>query len=117
MNRFTRNKYGASKSHCSIGHEHDSKREAKRCNDLRVMERGGLISGLEFQKQFYFEIDGKPLKHTNGRRAGMKVDFVYRETIGGKQVAEDAKGFVVRDYPLRAAVFRACFPDIELREV
>ena len=47
----------------------------------------------------------------------MKVDFMYCEFPGFKDVAEDSKGYTVRDYPLRSALFRHCFPDIELREV
>jgi hypothetical protein len=109
-------KYGAKKAHCSIGHEHDSQREAKRCNELRLLERAGEISHFETQAQFWFEIAGKQLKHDNGRRVGVKLDFTYRDR-SGNQVAEDSKGMIVRDWPLRKAVFRALYPHIELREV
>jgi hypothetical protein len=115
MNQFRRNKYGASKAHCSAGHEHDSKREAKRCNELRILQRAGEIEDLRFQPQFYFVINGQPVKHDNGRRAGVKLDFAYVEE--GAEICEDSKGFSVRDWPLRKAVFKACFPSIELREV
>lgn len=111
------NKYGAKKTPCQHGHTHDSGREAKRCNELHLLERGHAIAFLQVQRQFYFEVNGAPLKHANGRRAGMKVDFTYQEMPGLKEVAEDSKGFTVRDYPLRAALFRACFPMVELREV
>lgn len=117
MNHFRRNKYGARKSHCSIGHEHDSAREAKRCNELRVLERAGEIVNFSHQHQFWFVIDGEQLKHKNGRRAGFKVDFFYTEANTLKDIAEDSKGYTVRDYPLRSALFRALFPEIELREV
>jgi hypothetical protein len=116
MRRPHFHKYGARKAHCSIGHEHASQREAKRCNELRLMERAGEISHLEAQPQFYFEINGKTLKHENGRRVGVKLDFTYRER-DGRQIAEDSKGYSVRDWPLRKAIFRALFPHIELREV
>lgn len=116
MTQYRRNKYGASKAHCSLGHEHDSKREAKRCNELRILERAGEINNLRYQEQFYFEINGSPVKHDNGRRAGVKVDFFYY-TASDTPVAEDAKGFTVRDWPLRKAIFKALFPHIELREV
>jgi len=112
---FQRNKYGARKSHCSLGHEHDSKREALRCNELRVLERAGDITGLQYQPQFWFSINGTPLKHQNGRRVGYQADFSYIEK--GRSVVEDSKGFAARDWPLRKAIFRALFPDHELREV
>lgn len=109
-----RHKYGAKKAPCRSGHTHDSGKEAKRCDELHLLLRAGQISDLQVQEQFWFSINGVQVKHGNGRRVGMKVDFVYWE--GAKRVAEDSKGFVVRDWPLRAAIFRALHPDIELRE-
>lgn len=111
------NKYRAKKSECAHGHTHDSGREAKRCNDLHILQRAGHIFNLQQQHQFWFVIDGKQMKHPNGRRVGFKADFFYTEVKNLKDVAEDAKGFTVRDYPLRAALFRALFPMVELREV
>lgn len=110
------NKYGAKKAHCSAGHEHDSQREAKRCNELRVLETKGEISHLRTQEQFYFAINGQQLKHGNGHKVGVKLDFTYRDSAGN-QIAEDSKGYTVRDWPLRKAVFKALFPHVELREV
>ncbi len=115
--RKPKNKYGARKTECRLAHAHDSAREAKRCNELQMLARGGRIADLEVHRDFWFVINGQQLKHPNGRRAGMKVDFVYRDLPSGQIVAEDAKGMVVRDYPLRAALFRALFPEVELREV
>jgi hypothetical protein len=109
------NKYGATKAACAYGHQHASKREAKRCNDLHILERAGQITHLEVEPQFWFVINGEQMKHDNGRRVGYKADFSYRE--GDKAIAEDSKGFVVRDWPLRRALFRHLFPLIELREV
>lgn len=111
------NKYGAKKTPCSHGHTHDSKREAKRCDDLHILERAGEIMHLQTQPRFEFVIAGKPLKMRNGHTARFTPDFAYVEVKSQKQIAEDSKGFVVRDYPLRAALFRALFPMIELREV
>lgn len=113
--RFRRNKYGAKKTHCDIGHKHDSKREAAYCGVLRNRLCAGEITDLEFQPQFWFVIDGKQLKHRNGRRVGYQADFAFVEN--GKKIVVDAKGFAARDWPLRRAVFEALFPDLELREV
>jgi hypothetical protein len=114
------NKFNARKAHCSAGHEHDSVREAKRCNYLRILERTGEIADLRFQPQYWFDLDGRPLKHDNGRRIGYKADFSYREP-GGAHVVEDAKPPIAaargRDWPIRKALFRHCFPYLELREV
>jgi hypothetical protein len=110
-------KYGARKSACRQGHTHDSAKEARHCNDLHLMLNAGEIEDLRLQEQFWFVIDGKQLKHDNGRRVGVKIDFTYTDRHSGKRIADDTKGFVVRDWPLRKAVFRALHPELVLREV
>jgi hypothetical protein len=110
-----RNKYGAKKAHCNLGHTHDSRKEARWCNDLHLLAKAGAISDLVTHPQFWFVIDGKQVKHRNGRRVGYQADFAFVEN--GRQVVVDAKGFSVRDWPLRRAIFEALFPDHELREV
>lgn len=112
MKRF--GKYRAVKSQCSAGHTHDSKREAIRCNELHALEAAGEITDLIIHPQYWFVINGKQLKHANGRRVGYKSDFEYIEC--GIKITEDVKGVIVRDWPLRRAVFIALFPDHQLRE-
>jgi hypothetical protein len=114
MKRF--GKYRAVKSQCNAGHTHDSKREAIRCNELHILEAAGEISDLMIHPQYWFVINGKQLKHANGRRVGYKSDFEYTDTESGIKITEDVKGVVVRDWPLRRAVFIALFPGHQLRE-
>ena len=84
-------------------------------HSLHLRLYAGEISNLVQQPQFWFVIDGKPMKHRNGRRVGYQGDFAFTE--GNRQVVVDAKGFAARDWPLRRALFEALFPDWELREV
>ena len=109
-----KHKYGAKKSECQHGHTHDSIKEAKRCNELHLLERAGEISHLQVHPQFWFVIDGRQIKHENGRRVGMKPDFQYFE--GEQNVVEDCKGFRTPDYVLRKAIFKALFPHITFLE-
>lgn len=106
-------KYGATKTVCQHGHTHASKREAKRCVELHLLLRAGQIDALVIEPTYHFEVNGQPLIMENGHKAKYRPDFTYFER--GKVVAEDVKGMIVRDFPLRAALFRACFPEIELR--
>jgi hypothetical protein len=108
------NKYHAKTAACSHGHTHDSRKEARRCDELHLLQRGGVISDLRVQVQFWFTIDGRQVKHENGRRVGIKLDFGYVEN--GANVVEDTKGVKTEAYVLRAAIFRALFPTIALRE-
>ena len=112
MRRF--GKYRAVKSQCGAGHTHDSKREAIRCNELHALQAAGAITDLVVHPQYWFVINGRQLKHANGRRVGYKSDFEYTEN--GMTITEDVKGVIVRDWPLRRAVFIALFPDHQLRE-
>lgn len=112
MKRF--GKYRAVKADCNAGHTHDSKREAIRCNELHLLQDAGKITDLTIHPQYWFLINGRQLKHPNGRRVGYKSDFEYNEN--GIWVAEDVKGVIVRDWPLRRAVFIALFPHYHLRE-
>lgn len=108
----------AKKTECAHGHKHDSKAEAKRCNDLHLMVRAGEIAGLKVAPRFYFTVNGNELKMGNGQVARYTGDFTY--IAGNRQVVEDVKarnGFVERDFPLRLALARACFPDIDFRVV
>lgn len=108
-------KYGAKQRACGFGHLHPSIKEARRCADLHILQRAGEISDLEREPKYYFEVNGRTLLHDNGRRAVFTPDFRYR-LRGGRLVVEDCKGMRVRDWPLRKALFRACYPDIEIIE-
>lgn len=108
-----RNKYGAKRTPCSHGHNHASKREAKRCGELHLLLRAGAIEALVYEPQYWFEINGAVVKHEKGRRVGYKPDFGYLEK--GQVVVEDVKGMVTEAAQLRMTIFRALFPDIELR--
>lgn len=108
-----RNKYGAKRTNCNHGHSHASKKEAKRCDELHLLLRAGQIDALVVEPTYELSLDGQHIKMRNGHTAKYRPDFTYRES--GKLIAEDVKGFVVRDFPLRAALFRHCYPEIELR--
>lgn len=110
-------KYNARKTACQQNHVHASKREANRCNELHLLQRGGEIEGLEQQPQFFFVINGQQVKLDGGRRAGVKLDFAYVDRHSGARIVEDSKGYTVRDWPLRKAIFKALHPDLVLREV
>lgn len=108
-------KYFAKPTTCIHGHKHASKREAVRCVELHILQQAGEIADLEVEPTYHFSVNGTFLKMGNGQKAKYRPDFIYTEK--GQEVAEDVKGFIVRDFPLRAALFRACYPHIDLRVV
>lgn len=109
-------RYFAKKAQCAQGHTHPSKAEAARCGVLHDRLRKGEIEALVYEPTYHFEVNGTALVMRNGGKARYRPDFVYLEN--GKVVAEDVKasnGFMARDVPLRLALFRHCYPEIELR--
>ncbi|TDW65367.1 uncharacterized protein DUF1064 [Novosphingobium sp. PhB55] len=108
------NKFGAQKAVCGHGHKHASKKEAARCAELHLLQRGGQICGLEVEPTFTFMVNGKPVLHPNGRKAVYKPDFSYKER--GRKVCEDVKGNKATQTEasvLRMSFARAFWPDIE----
>ncbi len=66
------------------GHKFPSKAEAKRYQELRLLERAGEITDLRLQPRYDL--------HVNGRKIGAYVgDFCYL-TSHGAEVVEDVKG-------------------------
>ncbi len=114
-----KSKHGiAQKTTCACGTIHDSKKEQKRCSELSLLERSGLISNLSRHPFYPFLINGQLVKMLNGHTAGVTLDFSYLED--GRQKAEDvkprSKAADSRDWPLRKAIFQHLYPDIELIE-
>lgn len=98
-----KSKYHAQKTVLD-GIKFDSKKEANRYAELKLMERAGLIKGLQRQVRFElipaFDVDGKHYRPTS-----YVADFVYTDTKSGKQVVEDCKGFRTDIYRLKAKMF------------
>ena len=97
-------KYGNKKIDVD-GIQFDSKKEARRYCELKLMERAGVISGLELQKEFelipaqyetYERYGKKGQRLQDGKRCiekscVYKSDFAYIKD--GQLVVEDVKGY------------------------
>lgn len=84
----------------------DSKKEARRYEELKLLEKAGQIADLQTQVKFDLDVNGI-------RIATYKADFVYRE--GGKRVVEDVKGYPNDRWPMKKKLMRAIH-GIEVRE-
>lgn len=76
----------------------DSNLEAKRWQELQLLERAGQITGLERQVPFPLIVNGAKVCTYN-------ADFVYFEN--GERVVEDAKGMKTPEFSLKAKLFKA----------
>ena len=92
------------------GETFDSKKEYRRFQELKLMERAGKITDLQRQVKFILiPVQREP--DTTGSRGGVKrgklierecsylADFVYMED--GKKVVEDTKGVKTKDYIIK----------------
>lgn len=79
----------------------DSKKEANRWAELKLLERAGEISFLERQPSFVLipkqVRDGKVIE----RQTVYKADFTYQDNKTGETVVEDVKGVRTKEYSLK----------------
>ena len=106
-----RSKYNAVKVEAD-GYVFDSKMEYARYLELLQLEKAGVIVGLVVHPEYMLK---------QAVQAGTKVirpivyegDFAYIE--GGQVVCEDVKGHKTPAFLLKAKMFRAEYPHIDLR--
>jgi len=100
-----RNKYGARKTIVD-GITFDSKKEARRYSELKLLEKCGKIEDLELHPRFDFVI--------NGVKCGFyKADFRYIEN--GFEIIEDVKGMRTPVYRIKKKLMKAIH-DIDIFE-
>lgn len=103
-----KSKYGNEK-HEVDGIEFDSKREAERYGELKLLLKAGEIGLLQLQEPFELNPGGThSLKYI--------ADFVYLITATGEKVVEDAKGHRTREYIKKRRLMRKVH-GIEIKEV
>lgn len=106
-----KSKYGANKTEID-GIVFDSRKEARRYTDLKLLERAGMIKDLQLQVKYeLIPIQREP--DTIGKRGGVikgkvierpvyyMADFVYMITGTGEKVVEDTKGFRTKEYIIK----------------
>lgn len=109
------NKYSNIKTKTSDGIEFDSKTEARRWIELKLLERAGEIEDLQRQVKYilipaqYETIEryskkGERLKDGTKlieRECAYVADFVYRDKKTGNTVVEDTKGVKTKEYIIK----------------
>lgn len=117
------NKYHNRKVKTPDGIVHDSRKEAVRWNELKLLEEAGEITSLKRQMEFllippqYEDVPtGKRKKRKIVERACIyRADFVYHDK-NGEIVVEDTKGFKTRDYIIKRKLMLYVY-GIRIKEV
>ena len=84
----------------------DSKKEAARYGELKILERAGKIKELKLQVKYDLAVNGLKI-------CSYKSDFTYFEE--GQQITEDVKGMKTRVYEIKKKLMKAIH-GIEIRE-
>lgn len=99
------------------GIKFDSKAEARRYAELKLMEDTGHIKELKLQPKFELQPKYKNSKGQCIRAITYKADFSYIETHSevGKLIVEDVKGVETKEFKLKKKMLEYKFPDIDFR--
>jgi hypothetical protein len=95
----------------------DSKKEAQRYTELKLLEKAGKITGLQLQREFELIPEQREKTdqiHTKGKNKGRfkpgkllerkcsyVADFVYWDLENNCMVVEDAKGMRTKEYIIK----------------
>ena len=124
----SRSKYHAKKTAID-GITFDSRKEAGRYRELKLLERAGEISELELQKRYelipalyetYERYGKRGQRLQDGRRCVQKAvvyvaDFCYKDKWGN-EIVEDAKGVRTKEYVIKRKLMRYIH-GIDIKEV
>lgn len=88
----------------------DSKREAERYAELKLLEKAGEISHLELQPEVILQ-DKFVYKGKTVRAIKYKADFAYFDKVSGKAVIEDVKGMETETFKLKKKLFLKKYGD------
>lgn len=110
-----KSKYRAKKTEID-GIVFDSRKEAKRYTELKLMEKAGIITDLELQVPYVI----LPAYRKNGkkiREIKYIADFVYWDTEKNKKIVEDVKGVKTEVYKIKKKLFEYKYGDLEIIEI
>lgn len=97
------------------GYKFDSKKEANYYNQLKLLQRAGLIRDLELQKTFILQPSFK-LNNKTRRNITYKADFTYFSIEDNKIHVIDVKGFKTDVYNIKKKMFEYKY-GIEIEEI
>lgn len=112
--RYAGNKYGNIKTEVD-GIKFDSKKEANRYQELKVLKSIGKIENLKLQPRYELQ----PKYRINGRNIRnleYKADFEYIDKKTGEIITEDVKGMKTPVYKIKKKLFEYKY-NREIKEI
>ena len=94
----------------------DSKAEANRYCELKLLEKTGQIEELTLQPKFLLQNSFKKNGKTH-RQINYIADFMYWDCKNKKTIIEDVKGMKTEVYKIKKKLFEFKYPNYELIEI
>ena len=92
----------------------DSKAEARRYTELKLLEKVGSIYDLELQPEYELI---PPFEYHGKKERGIKYRADFRYVHRGAVVVEDVKGHRTEVYKIKRRLLLHRYPDMDFREV
>ena len=93
-----------------------AKKNGRYYQQLKLMQRQGLIKDIKLQVKF--ELQPKYKKNNKTIRAiNYIADFTYFDVNKGKTIIVDTKGYRTEVYKLKKKIFEYVYPDLEIKEI
>lgn len=99
------------------GIKFDSKKEAKRFQELMILKKSGLIKELELQPVFELQEPYTNNKGEKVRAITYKADFIYFDIHLDRYIVEDVKGYKTDVYKLKKKLFEYQYPNLTIEEI
>ena len=107
------------------GETFDSKKEARRYYELKLLERAGEIKNLQRQTKFLLipsqfeeviDAKGKPKQKCIERACVYVADFQYQDANTGELIVEDTKGVRTKEYIIKRKLMLSVY-NIKIKEI
>lgn len=94
----------------------DSLKEAKRYQELKILEKAKEITELRLQVKFELQPSFKKNNKTI-RKIEYIADFTYFDNKLNKYIVEDTKGYRTEVYKLKKKLFEYKYPHLTIKEL
>ena len=94
----------------------DSRAEAQRYAELKMLQKCGAIRDLRLQPTYLLQ-EGFKKNGKTYRKIEYKADFEYFDIQQGKVIVEDVKGIKTEVYKLKKKLFEYKYPELTIIEV
>jgi hypothetical protein len=98
------------------GIKFDSLKEAKRYNELKILEKANEITELRLQVKFELQPSFKKEGKTY-RKIEYIADFTYYDNRLNKYIVEDTKGYKTEVYKIKKKLFEYKYPHLTIKEL